>query len=100
MVFLGVARKYDALPTTTGYAQYDSMAVRSFGRIASVITTAYNRYDDAYVIASGSDKGKFTNSASSNISVNCKFGNTVSGAGIGVVEVNKPYKPYSEITWS
>lgn len=89
MVFKGVAlhtHKYTAETGDGDYQQYDTVSVLEYGIIWVLTSGAVTSDVSAYVEDSGTDKNKFTETATE-ADVNCVFRSTRSDAGLAEVEV-------------
>jgi hypothetical protein len=91
--FRGIAVHSHREPSAQNVAQFDdedSVSTLTKGLIWVPVTVAVAADDDAYVIGSGSDAGKFTNVSSNNVATGGKFKSSTSGAGIAKVVINLP----------
>jgi hypothetical protein len=100
MVFLGVARHNQKDYTGIGYEVQDVVTVLMEGFIAVETSKAVNALTDAYVIITGANQKKFTDSNSDSAKTNAVFRGTLAAAGLVELEVNGLYKPNAEIAWA
>lgn len=91
-IFEGVARftqKAVDEQNAGSYVEYDAMNVREKGFIYVETSVAVQSGQDAYVIwTSGANQGKFTNVSTDNYETGCKFRETITAAGVVLLEVN------------
>lgn len=95
-VFRGIAahqHKEQSYPFTTSNAAYavnDMVNVLRKGKIFGVASKAVSANSAAYIVASGADAGKFTDSNSSTIATGGYFRSTIAAAGVVEIEINLP----------
>jgi len=89
-VFVGIAGHEHRQATEAGVANYpvgSACNVVNEGKIWVPTTVAVVEGETAYVIAGGTDVGKFTNVSSGNIATGGVFKNTVTAAGRAIVKI-------------
>jgi len=105
-VFIGVAlfiQKNVEVTNDCKYYQYQAMSVLNTGIIWAILYGDANIYDDAYLVESGAEAGKFDDTAG--LDINCNFRsnnytNPITNDIMAQVEVNGSKKLNAEIAWS
>lgn len=89
-VFLGIAGHEHKEANSAGVSNYtvgEAVNVVNEGKIWVPVTVAVTRGTTAYIIAATTDKGKFTNASSGNISSGGVFKTSTTGAGRAIVKI-------------
>jgi len=93
-IFRGIAihthKMANKTNSTANYADKEAVGYLTKGVIWVPTTVAVNNDEAVYVIITGDDRGKFTNSSSGTKATGGLFRKTVAAAGISKVELNLP----------
>jgi hypothetical protein len=92
-VFRGISvhtHQEEVTTGVTGYESTDAVGYLTKGDLQVSVIGAAAEGARAYVIASGANRGKFSATSTGNIDTQGYFAKTLSGDGLGAVELNNP----------